>query len=265
MRQFVQVVAVGGILLTTALLITPSALSQPTDIQFCRDTPEFICMGATFTFSTTDPVVWVLLTIRGEGPYDIRIEWIAPDGTNYFAHTGRAAGGGPYIWRAALAIRGSRAETLPGEWTVRVTINNRQATQAKFTLRLVGDPKLWVPALGLVAVAKAVTARGVESDAPVGEASEFKLTDPVFAYVRLTFPPRLSGPALTASWSWTAPSGEVLEEGRQVQMRPNETALVLWARLSSIEGKVQQPAGNWQVQLTIDNVTVMRLRFTLAP
>jgi hypothetical protein len=130
------------------MFLAPSpALSQSVEIEFCRDLSNWVCVGATATFSTADPAIWALVSVSGEGPYELKIEWVAPNGTVYSTRSSQASGSGPWMFRSGLEVRGRCPEALPGQWTLRVAVNNRPVGSARFTLRSSGEGAAGTPAV----------------------------------------------------------------------------------------------------------------------
>ncbi len=138
MRTILRVIPA---LLASAALVFGAA--QPvvaqgfgTTVRFCRDVPDdFSCQGMSTVFAPTDDAVWVLFRLRWRSPYTLTVEWVAPSGVVYETFVGRVTGEGYYWWRLRLAIRGTRAASLLGEWTVRVTTDTGFSTMGKFTLQ----------------------------------------------------------------------------------------------------------------------------------
>ncbi len=190
---------------------------------------------------------------------------LVPDGSVYATSALRAPEARYYRFRFRLRIRGSRAETLPGDWGVRILINERLAGSAKFTLQLVGDPKVWVPALGVVEVTRMVTANGARGNEPVGEASEFKVGETVYSCVRFEFSSSGEERSVHYKWQWTAPSGERLERARRGVIRGDWSSVRWCTPLPSFQGRVQNPVGMWQGEFLIDDVVVARFQFNMVP
>ncbi|MGH2396289.1 MAG: hypothetical protein ACRDF5_04135 [bacterium] len=245
------------------VVLTPSAGTQAS-FQFCRDIPpDFNCVGPGTVFPTNSPFVWVMISVAQPGPYEVKIEWIAPDSSTYATRTARTDQRGIFRWRFQLTIQSQRAETLPGEWTVRAFVDGRLVGSSKFTLLLVGEPKFWVPSFGVVGLITAVTAKSIESGRPVGETTEFKLGETVYSFVQLSIPPSRAGIRVPFVWKWTSPSGEVLEgTGQFGPTREGLTTVSAWRPLPSFEGRVQQPIGEWQVEFAVEGAVVAKFKFS---
>jgi hypothetical protein len=255
----------GCILVAALTTLAVPALSQTT-VQFCRDVrPGPVCVGATTVFSTTDPFFAFIVVIPQRGPYEIRVEFVNPTGAvDVLVHrTQRTDANQTFGFR--VPIFGEKAETLPGEWTVRVLVGEVLIATGKFTLQLFGEPKVWVPPLKGVSVVRAVTARRIESNEPLDEGTEFRLGDSVFAYVRFSHPPSQPGAVASVRWNWIAPSGESLERAGEYRPREGSTGGLAWSRIPTYDGRVQQPTGEWKVEFNLAGVVVARLTFNLLP
>ncbi len=129
-----------------------------------------------------------------------------------------------------------------------------------------GSQGVDTPSLGRVLVVKAVAAHRVESGAPLGEATEFKLGEAVVAFVELDIPPSQAGIIVPFVWRWIAPSGEVLEQkGQFGPMKEGWTDIWAQASAPSFEAKVRQPIGAWQVEFSLEGIVVATIQFRLVP
>lgn len=168
-----------------------------------------------------------------------------------------------------MFVLGKRAETLPGEWALRVHVDDRPVSSATFTLQLVGERKYWIDAIGPTFVLKAVTARRIESGEPVDETTEFKAGEPVHAFVHIGFPPVSQGRAgasVGILWRWISPSGERLE--RRTQTSPftvGTNGVRGSSRLPLPEGRLRDSTGDWAVEFVLGDVLLARLQFAVVP
>jgi hypothetical protein len=168
-----------------------------------------------------------------------------------------------------MFVLGRRAETLPGEWNLRLYVDDRLAASATFTLQLVGERKYWIDALGPTFVLKAVTARRIESGEPVDETAEFKASEPVHAFVHVGYSPvgqERAGASVGILWRWIAPSGERLE--RRAQTSPltvGTSGTRAWSRLPLSESRLRDSTGDWVVEFLFGDVLLARLQFVVIP
>ena len=128
--------------------------------------------------------------------------------------------------------------------------------------------RVWVPRVGTVKLLTIGAAHEFDLSAgtAVTPASEFRAGETIHAYMTLELLSAGIGPDVAAGLvRWTAPSGEVLTERTQWNLK-HDTNRILWGpQIPAYEGKVQSATGKWQVEFLVEGVSVAKTAFTLTP
>ncbi len=235
------------------------ALGQTT-IQFCRNVPEdFSCVGPSTTFGTNEQMVWIIVKPIA-CPCDLQVEWVGPGGTIEATASDRVSRTGNLQGRWRLAIRGQKPETLPGEWTVRVSSNGKQVASGRFTLQLVGVQKVYVPALGPVA-ARGGMVKTEPNSPPQESTSVFSAQDEIWAFVAYDFAPLPKDVTVIHKVRYLRNGAEVYQYfapgGRLFRANSNN----YWAKIRLPSDKVQP--GDYTVEWSIDDVVLIKVPFKI--
>jgi hypothetical protein len=266
-RRFIRHSLIAFVL--SVLLFGGSAPAQRMmSLEFCRDVVDWSCVGPARQFADTIARVWLLARFTGAAGSQVTVEWIAPAGHVYQKQEGtlpspREPAPGPveYRVRFPLAVRGTRAEPLAGEWTVRVLLGNREIGSGTFGLVRTGGPKAWVEALGVVELERITAAAGVREGEPEGAGDAFALGQPVWCWALVRFRERDSDVGVARVWKWKAPSGETVESETRVTVRRGWSNYRTWGRAPL--DRVASARGLWECELFVDSVKLGGAQFVV--
>lgn len=247
----------------SVLLVSSAAEAQRVlSAEFCRDvTREWVCVGPARQFEDAVPRVWMLARYTAFPESRVRIEWLAPGGALYAKEEGTlprpsepVTGPVEYRTRRALSIRGTKAETMPGEWRARMLLNDRELLSATFVLVKTGGQKVWVESLGVVELERITAAADVRQGNPEGVGEEFPRGQAVWCWAGVRFRERDADVEVERTWRWRAPSGDSVDEARRVIFRKGWSGYRMWARAPL--DRTTSPVGAWQCELFLDGVRV---------
>ena len=126
MRRLVSVLLVSA-LLAFSFGITVSAGVHIAKFVLCEDVEEhahyYTPIGITNVFSSDDDYAYCFFEIWVDKPSKATLKWYAPDGTLYQVfHSDTLQDGYTWYFYRTLKINGTKAASLPGKWTVELTV-----------------------------------------------------------------------------------------------------------------------------------------------
>lgn len=126
-----------GVKKPPAFRITETTLAQGLEDKGTRAVP----LNPTNTFTTQDSEVVSFLNYENlSGSHALRWEWYGPDGSLYTttANYPIQSSPGNYIKEGSachrISVKGAKAETLPGEWHVKIYLDNDLTAQKSFRI-----------------------------------------------------------------------------------------------------------------------------------